>query len=148
MTADVFGQQFGNWPQSALTTRLFQQWCHYVVTYVAQQHRVTTADGQWRVRSNRQHDTSRLPCWQICSDSSRLSPTVVANSVHTADTSQIDSWVASESAVCMYWALRCRPLFKVYQPYIVRFKTCVTFLSPPAPPRPVKSHSGARPGKL
>ena len=28
-----------------------------------------------RVRSHRRHYAARLPCWQICSDSSKLSPT-------------------------------------------------------------------------
>jgi len=36
-------------------------------------------------------------CWQICSDSSKLS--LVSNSVHTADATQLDSCVASASAV-------------------------------------------------
>ena len=53
-----------------------------------------------RVRSRRRHDATRLRCWQICSDSSRLSPTIVASSVHTADATQLDSRVASASAVC------------------------------------------------
>ena len=55
------------------------------------------------MRSQRRHDATRLPCWQICSDSSRLSPTsCAANSVHTADATQLDSWVASASAVCIW----------------------------------------------
>ena len=40
------------------------------------------------------------PYRQICSDSSRLSPQLVANSVHTADATQLDSGVAS--AVCSH----------------------------------------------
>jgi len=47
------------------------------------------------VRSPRRHNATRLRCWQICSDSWRLSPAIVANCVHTAD------WVASASAVCI-----------------------------------------------
>ena len=29
----------------------------------------------WQVRSHRRHDATRLRCWQICSESSKLSPT-------------------------------------------------------------------------
>ena len=43
------------------------------------------------------HDC-RLRCRQICSDSSKLSPT---SCVHTADATQLDSCVASASAVCI-----------------------------------------------
>ena len=46
--------------------------------------------------SHRRHDATWPCCPQICSDSSRLSPTV-GNSVHTADATQLDSCVASAS---------------------------------------------------
>jgi len=52
------------------------------------------------VRSHRRHDATRLRCRQICSDLSRLLPTV-GNSVHTADVTQLDSCVALASAVCI-----------------------------------------------
>jgi len=55
----------------------------------------TTADGCVHAATWR-NSTS---CSQICSDSSKLSPTIVANSVHTADATQLDSSVASASAV-------------------------------------------------
>ena len=54
----------------------------------------TTADGR-RVRSHRRHDATRLRCWQTCSDSWRLSPTIVANSVHTAAPTRFNSTVES-----------------------------------------------------
>ena len=57
--------------------------------------RVTTADGC--VNSHRHN------CWKICSDSSRLSPTCCEFRTHrrVADATQLDSCVASASAVCI-----------------------------------------------
>ena len=61
----------------------------------------------WRlVRSHRRLDATRLRCRQIVQtrrDSSRLSPTILVanNSIHTAYATQLDSWVASASAVCI-----------------------------------------------
>ena len=59
----------------------------------------------WRlVRSHRRHDGTRLRCRQIV-QTRRDSRQLVANSIHTADATQLDSWVASASAVCvgLYW---------------------------------------------
>jgi len=49
-----------------------------------------------RVRSRRRHDATRLRCRQICSDSSRVSPTVgnwfrIQYTIHTADATQLNS---------------------------------------------------------
>jgi len=77
-------QQLSSWVTSTVCTILNSQQAH--------------DNCQW-VRSHCQHDATRLHCWQICSDSSRLSPD--ANFVHTADVTQHStvSWVASTSCI-------------------------------------------------
>ena len=55
----------------------------------------------WRlVRSHRRHDATRLRCRQIV-QTRRYCRQLVANSIHTADATQLDSSVVSASAVCI-----------------------------------------------
>jgi len=66
---------------------------HMSPTSIAQQHRKCKLCHDYRrLRSRRRHDATRLRCWQIWRQ-------LVANCVHTADATQLDSWVAS--AVCI-----------------------------------------------
>ena len=65
-----------------------------------------------RVRSHRHHDATRLRCWQICSDSSRLSPTSCEFRTHRRR-----DWTRQMRRVGVggvYWALKgtglCVPL--------------------------------------
>jgi len=58
----------------------FQRWRHYVVTCHQPQKLNSTGNCKLghdclRVRSQHRHDATGLLCWQICPDSSKLSPT-------------------------------------------------------------------------
>jgi len=64
---------------SSLVTNLNSSTAQEIVNWV------TTADGCVHTADTTQPD------WQICSDSSRLSPTSCKYSVHTSDAAQLDS---------------------------------------------------------
>ena len=70
--------------------------------------RLATA-ASW-LRSHRQHDATRLRCRQIV-QTRRDCRQLVANSIHTADATQLDSWVAS--AVCI--RLNCHVEMQEYR---------------------------------
>jgi len=106
---DGFGRQFGKWPNrlQSIAVWLYTTWisinvynffnndviiCHQLSpTSIAQQQ---LGHDYRRVRSHRQHDATRLRCWQICSDSSTVNCHQLLRSQYTPPT-QLNSTVES-----------------------------------------------------
>jgi len=110
-TADGFSRQFGNWPNrlhSGLTTWILIDIDNFFNNDVIMWSLVINITGNCklghdcrRVRSHRRHDATGLRCWQICSDSSRLSPTSCEfRTHHRRNSTRQLSGVGG-----MYWAL-------------------------------------------
>ena len=75
---------------------------HLSPTAIAQQRRIYCKLGHdcRRVRSHRWHDATRFAVGKFV-QTRRDCRQLVANSVNTADATQLDSWVESASAVCI-----------------------------------------------
>ena len=88
-----------SWVVSAVCTRLLAVVTKFTILQPMTGTENWKLGHDWRlVSSHRWQDTTRLRCRQIV-QTRRDCRQLVANSIHTADATQLDSWVASASAV-------------------------------------------------